>query len=241
MTWISPCLGWKLQRRVAVLGWILLGSIGSAENARALMIDDFGGNVATTSEVVFVTEGNPVGGERDVIPQVAASYAESGGIAQFDHIGIGGGSLTTLIYDGLDGSVDSQLGLGGIDLTDGDLSDLLAIDLTEVSGHNGIFIRLYSTETEYSSTGRSRLSSPGLLLISLSSFQPMGAAGGADLQDIERIEIEVRVNTTDSTIALSSIATIPEPGTAILMGFGLTLLSMCGRGLASRSRRIRRG
>ena len=218
----------EFQRGIAVVGWILLGSIGIVENARALMIDDFGGTVATTSDVVFVTAGNRVGGELDVIPQASASYSESGGIARFNNLGI-----TTLIYDGLDGSVDSRLGLGGIDLTDGGLSDQLAIDLSEASGHNGILIRLYTTETQFSTRGGSRLATPGRLLFSLASFQARGVDGGADLQNIERIEIEVRVNVPNSVFSLTSIATIPEPGTAMLLGLGLTVLSVRRRNQAS--------
>jgi hypothetical protein len=221
MTSISLGVLQAFQRGIAVAGWILLGSIGLVENARALRIDDFGGTVATTSDVVFVTAGNPVGGERDVIPQGSTSFSESGGIARFDNLG-----STTLIYDGLDGSIDLQLGLGGIDLTDGGLSDHLVIDLSEASGHNGIFIQVYTTETQFSAVGRSRIATPGLLLLPFSSFQPRGAAGGADLQNIERIEIDVRVNLTDSGISLTSIATIPEPGIVMLLGLGFTVLSM---------------
>jgi hypothetical protein len=103
------------------------------------------------------------------------------------------------------------------------------VPLPRVSGladeSAGVFLRIYSSETEYSSIGRSQISAPQSLLISLALAQARGPDGGADLQSVRRIEIDVVKNFGNSAFSLESIATVPEPGTAMLLGLGLAVLS----------------
>lgn len=206
---------WPALRSLLSATALLIAAPGAA-----LTIDDFGAEVSPTTSDVFVTEGNPIGGELDAIIVRPASYQQTGGKARFTQDSV------MLVYDGVDGSAANQLGLGGVDLTDGGASGLLRLALPEVTGHNSLVLKLFTSETEVSAWTSSRITSAHTLLIPWSNFiQAFGAAAPADPTRIDRIELLVRVNQPDGGIAIDSIASVPEPGTATLLLLGLGALA----------------
>jgi|GEM_PF-6380752 len=203
----------------------------------AAIIDDFSANQSVSSgagtNFGSVQDPSILGGERDV--QVFAGlgiggFTASGGFATVtnDVTSIGGIQIS---YDGIDG-LPTTLGLGGIDLTDGGLSDRILLDL--FAGSSGTAFRLFVQDTSNNSLDAFMTLSGGFLQVQFS------AAPTVDFTDVNFLRVSmpgIGPNSTVSTVSFDDLCSgnadgcvdapigeeVPEPSTWLLMASGLAL------------------
>lgn len=199
-----------------------------AGSATALTIDDFEsgpftavnsggiGGAQTTADQSGLPNSSVVGGTRFVTVGAAsgtatADLATTGGDDALSLSSTGSANFN-LYYDGSPGVT-----LPALDI---DLSgfDKLRIDTTATGVGAGLRAYLYDSSS-FSFSGLVAVSN-GTILIDLADFGPV------DLTDIQQIRLFVNGVTASNTVGISAIYAVPEPTTALLLGFGLAGLAL---------------
>jgi len=204
----------------------------------AAIIDDFSASQTVSSgagtNFQSVQDPSILGGERDV--QVfsgfgSGGFTASGGSATVvnDVSSIGGIQIS---YDGVDG-LATTLGLGGVDLTDGGLSDRILLDL--FPGSSGVAFRLLVQDTSNNTLDAFMTLSAGFLQVQFS------AAPTVDFTDVNFLRVSMPGTSSNSTVFPSASfdnlcsgnaegcvdapigEEVPEPSTWLLMATGLAL------------------
>lgn len=127
--------------------------------------------------------------------------------------------VTTLTYNGV-----GNVGLDGVDLTDGDSNDRIEIRFpgADALPTNGLGITITVTSDSGSSTASAtafNMQSPFTVDFPFVSF-----LGSANLGAVNSIVVEFNTNQTDNVdFEVTGIAAVPEPGSCILLALGGTL------------------
>jgi hypothetical protein len=205
---------------------LLLLALTFPITASAIVIDEFSGSVPFTTTSTSSTTGNPIGGEIDYVNVVSTSFEEASGIAILAKTAGRTGSAL-LDYDGIDGSPIPGLGLGGIDLTDGGSESAFVLDLVSVTGSVLLGIEVWNDGIGFASTGSIVIDRPGRHVVPFQSF--LGGAAFRGFGDINRLTFSFSDFETGESLAITSVATVPEPSQAVLLSFGLALLARTQR------------
>jgi hypothetical protein len=222
--------------------------LGLPSGASALDIDTF-----DTSQTVLIPAGPPtpqtdssataapeaIGGSREIILERTGGF----GIAMADvdvstdgvfslSTGAAVSAVSTIAWDGgADDSIDYG-GLGGIDVTEGGANDTLQVvvrsdlDATiTIQFHTDNANDFLSAQIDV--TGAGQGDGPFQTIeIPLASLVSNGA--GADLTSIGAILAEA-TGPASVDLQIDRISLIPEPGTLVLMGLGVSGLTLLGR------------
>jgi len=211
----------------------------ASTTASAVVIDNFDtGNTNITRNSVGTStdtaNGNPadiIGNDRDasltyISGELDASAQANPPTGRFSWSNAAGvTSSASLVWD------DGAGGLGGVDLTEGGLSDAILMELVTIDLDVQLTFTVEDTQGGSSSRTLTGLT-PGELKFAYASF-----TGTANFTDVNRISLlfEGPANV-DATIDLVSTSQlVPEPASVLLFGVGLTAL-----GGAMRRRRGRR-
>jgi len=211
----------------------------ASTTASAVVIDNFdtGNTNITRTSVGTSTDtanGNPadiIGNDRDasltyISGELDASAQANPPTGRFSWSNAAGvTSSASLVWD------DGAGGLGGVDLTEGGLSDAILMELVTIDLDVQLTFTVEDTQGGSSSRTLTGLT-PGELKFAYASF-----TGTANFTDVNRISLlfEGPANV-DATIDLVSTSQlVPEPASVLLFGVGLTAL-----GGAMRRRRGRR-
>jgi hypothetical protein len=215
-------------------GAILFGALLAAPSAPGAIIDDFSdpqGPLAgfTTDEQA----ASVLGGERDVVILSGGTVDIAGGIGSWS--GAGGG----FIYDGLDAdsSGTASFALGGLDLTDGGLSDRFWLEVISLSEAVTLNFDAYE-DLSNASVLPVDISTTGMISVLFSDLGTIGA--GANFTAVNQVNLNFQSVAGTATITFDNFCTgdasgciggatttpVPEPGTWALLAAGLALLGV---------------
>ena len=216
--------------------WLVAaGLLVPSTDASIIVIDDFeegtidleASNAVPSVELLDQATTSAIGGYRDTAVLLISPYLSASansnpipGVIAFSSGSQSTGQFT-LVYDG-----DGNVGLGGVDLTDGGVNGFLNIDFTSADLGAEIEIRLQDTGGNGEYLSQILAGGPGVVSFHLSDF----ADAGVDLTSIDLIELNI-TGQEDGDYTIDSIAaTVPEPGT-------IAIWSMLGIGMAFYVRR----
>ncbi|MCP4191963.1 MAG: PEP-CTERM sorting domain-containing protein [Planctomycetaceae bacterium] len=215
--------------------WLVaVGLLMPAADA-SLIIDDFENgtialeatNAAPFAELSNQATTSAIGGYRDTAVWLLSPYlsvrANSNPIPGV--IAFSSGSQSTgqfsLLYAGED-----NLGLGGIDITEGGKNRQINVDFNSADLGADTGLILYNSPENLGEVSQILVGGPGIVSFKLSDF----ADQGIDLTTIDAIELVI-FGDEDGDYTIDSIyATVPEPGT-------IAIWSLFGVGLAFYVRR----
>jgi hypothetical protein len=141
-----------------------------------------------------------------------------------------GGGAFRLIYDGVPGGNTGQ-GVGGdldLDLSPFDSVEFTALGVTGAAAGTPPEIRLSLFDTVRVQSSPFTPVAEGSNLFALSAFPLL------NLSNIQTILIDIRGISSTSSFQLTQVQAVPEPGTALLIAFGIAALAARARGLRSR-------
>jgi hypothetical protein len=210
------------------LGGLLL--IAGAEDARAILIDDF-----STGQAAFVitpagsgesqVSGSGIlGGERDMIVTLVSSVgvgmSVAGDAMTYGHFANSEGT-GLITWDGADGSsVLDPIGLGGVDFTNGGTEDRIGIPLLVNNFAATMTLTAYTDAVNYSTATVFLLGGvPPQTALSVLFTDFTATGSGADFTNIGAFSLYIDGSSTPGLTV--GFATIPEPSTATLLLFGL--------------------
>jgi hypothetical protein len=228
-----------IRRVGSLMGGLFL--MLATSNAQALLIDNFSDaqNLSrNTTGFINDTAVAPgaLGGKRDARIDVTSSMfgnkmdlsvgAVQPNLSLSKGTGVSGSS--TIEWDGGNGANNiDTLGLGGVDLTDGGLSDRFHVRVLEKDLASSLTFTIYDT------AGGSASGSIGLPvpIAGTTDFYLLfsNLVGAVDLTHVGAIKMVIS-GVTNADLTLGSIETThtPEPSTLLLLGTGL--LSVAGYG-----------
>lgn len=206
--------------------------------AMPFSIDEFNGETALTSTPLTV-DGTMLGGERDVEPSTNASYSSTGGAATFYfNAGI---SRVNVYYDGNDNDPFRAFGLGGFDFTTGG-ADRFIVSISSVVSNPSLAITNYQSADDYSRSGPTVITTPGIYEFLFSSFN-FEIGNGSSLANSNSLQLTISDNFTSGgpgSLTIDYLRTngqsspsVPEPAALSLLGLGLAAL-----GIGRRRQRI---
>lgn len=242
---------------------VLCCSVAGGDSA-AYLIDTFDTAQMVVSPpdsmVSDQTSGAGIAGvERDIIASAADGFGATeisigqfgSGVFSYSQGWEDGSGFVT--WDGQDDSIVlDPIGLAGIDLTDGGLSDAFALEITFVDSDVDLVLTVHSDGTDRSEATATILAgaSPATIMFSFADFITTGGSG-ARFDDVGAIELSMRgpmgTDLQFESLATVPLSPIPEPDTFLLTSMGLLALGAARRGfpevarLAHRRRRRRRG
>ncbi len=204
----------------------------AAAPAGAVIIDDFSDAQGPVGAGLSRQVGSMLGGERAVVVSTGGSFTASGGVATAS------GARVNLIYFGTGASGTPSLGLVGVDLTDGGLSDRFWLNIVSVTSATLVTFLVFETTFD-SLDGSAIVAGPGLISV-LFSDMDMGPLGlGADLSDPNQVSLQFITLQPGQTVVVDNFCTgnaagcvsgpstaVPEPGTWLLLAGGLALLGL---------------
>ena len=232
--------------RQALISLSLFALFDSSAEA-IVVIDDFnssysitipGTTPGATGVDSFTATSEAIGGERDIYLErtTGNSGAVSMDISQSlaSQLSYASAPFTSgnllLVYDGMDGSsILNPTGLGGIDITQGGLNTGIFLRSASDLGSN-ITFSIYTDADHFSLLTMPINANPSFAFTdyfaSFNLFSSMGSMGGADFTNVGAISLLLDGSTAGTDVSIATvIATVPEPGSCILIfSAGLMLL-----------------
>lgn len=211
---------------------------GLASSASALLIDDFTTAQSHSVTLLGAESGNSasgggiLGGERDgyLLLQAGTSIAfnVNSGAASYNEAVASDGRLF-FTWDGADdSSVINQVGLGGIDLTEGGTQNAFTVQilLNTLPATNLNFL-VHTSAGDYSTATFSAPIGASTLTILFADFVPL-AGTGADFTDIGAVSFYSDPAVPGQSMQFGTIQTaaVPEPASGALLALGLLGLAL---------------
>jgi hypothetical protein len=229
-----------MRRFGGVMGGLFL--LLTTNSAQALLIDNFNdvqslsrSSVGSTSSTV--TAPGAIGGKRDGRVHVTSSPAGNSLDLNIDvgqpTLSHSQGSQVTgasiIEWDGGNGagSID-HTGLGGVDLTDGGVSDRLRVMVLQDDLPASLSFTIYDT---LGGSASGVLALPGFIFAGPTPFDLLFSSfvGAVDMTSVGAIKMVISgLPNTDLTIDFVETTHTPEPSTLLLLGTGI--LSVAGYG-----------
>ena len=228
------------MRSISSVWFILISaSLLMATSAFALIIDPFTfDQISTTND--FDGDSSILGGEREIFIGLVGlgSIDVSGGVATIlNPSPMTDNGQARLTFDGIDGSNGIQtaagLGLNAVDFTDGGVSDHFLIDVASLTGSVDVGVSVFGISgVSGNSFGEVTVSQSGLVAIPFSSLTPSMLTGAVDFSAVQGVLFSFGDLDRGEALVLSSLstapvaATVPVPGTFLLLGTGLVGLGV---------------
>lgn len=187
------------------------------------VIDDTTTPTATSAEQTGLDPNSVVGGTRLTLVNASGTTGVTATAALATTPGDDSLLLTTLnsatfnlYYDGIaNGAFDGSSGALALDLSG---ENALRFDVT--SPGTGADLRVYLFDSSGSQFVSLITIATGAVHVSLGLFPTI------DLSDIQGIRFFIDNVTVANSVAISNIAAVPEPGTALLLGVGLSAIAV---------------
>ena len=233
----------QLHRRPTFAALAALFLLLGTAPASALTIDTFDTDqsVSVPSPSGSVSGAGILGTERDMevnlLTGTDVTMATAGTSQLFYSHALGSTGSGLIVWDGVDGSTGINFtGLGGVDFTDGGLSDALGVVVTLNDSPAPITLTVY-TDADNFSVGTIPL--PGGILFGSSvmiteqfaDFTDAGALGGADFTNVGALTLFIDgAGIPPLDIGIDLVVTVaPEPASGGLVALGILGLAYAGR------------
>ena len=195
--------------------------------AAIFILDDFD-DANTPSATTTCTTGNTCSPSSDTAGVGDFSATRATEVTDDATVTISGsGSPTKLFYSATDATADLtltyDLGIAGVDITDGGLNQDFILGVLAVSGITSVDVRITDTGADFADVSIPIGPGAGEFSALLSAFTT--ANGNLDLDSVE--EIRVTIANQNGTVEFDYILT-PEPSTAGMMLLGLLGLAFAG-------------
>lgn len=214
-----------------VFSVIALAAASAGAQAVSFVIDDFSADqafvVSGGSSVTDTVSGGMLGGYRTITAQAPTG----GAFALTVQVGSGVGNTLVVGNSGTAGIVTvtwdaNGAGLGGMDLTNGDLFNTIAMDVLSIDLTTTVEFVLTDTLAATGSVGPSSFSGPGSFNVLLSDF----ADQGVDVTSINAISMVLTgAENWDGTFDLIEVVALPSPTPLALMGLSVLALGLVKR------------
>lgn len=195
-------------------------TIDDFESGDFTVTDDNTSSAAALSEQSGLATSSVFGGVRLVRVQVlsilpadvvTASLTTTPGDDGALATAIGGGTVS-YIYDGIAGGLTASNSAGSLGLS---LLGQTHLSFDAVVGGTGAQARLVLWSPTTNQVGSLFTVTTGTNLLPLSEFPLI------DLSNIRQLELRIQDVTATSSVLVTNIAAVPEPGTGLLLGLGL--------------------
>ncbi len=244
--------------RTTVAALLAIAGISGSAQAAPIIIDTFlsptqsltagPGGPNPTNRVVFGTNSSILGGERDmtllrtngsgrVSANVGITYTNGGVIFSSPSDTIG--SLM-LMYDGIDGSANTNFSLLNVDLTDSGSNDRFHLRGGADIANGQFVVTVYSSATNfsrYAATVPTNTLDPSLFTDFYFLFTDMTpTGGGANFGQVRAIALELNgLNAPSVDLVLSVFEVIPEMSVSWVLGV-LPVIALLRHRLARQKR-----
>lgn len=199
----------------------------ATDPALAVSIDEFDGDIATTSASFTFDDAGILGGERDFAGNANVSVAFTGGQLTYNSLtGIGGAQF---FYDGDDDNAGLGFGLGGLDLTAGG-ADRFFVAIDSFTASNASFtVEIYEDGANSTRSGPIQVNTTGLYELLFTDLTFVTGAG-ADITSVNAIQFTVSDNVAsggpgnvvvDYFRTNGDMSAVPEPSSFALISLGL--------------------
>lgn len=211
--------------------FVLLFSLLISSGSSALIIDTFDDFISESASSGNVSEQSNTASGSFLGTDRSFEVTWSSGPNSVDAAIDAGGDSQLGIQWGEDTRGDVTVlwqNIGGVDLTEGGTQNAIGLELTE----NDLPVDITITVTDGSANSGSAFATTtaGPLFPTLETLLFSSFSGGIDFTDVESIELNVEAaDFPGPDFEVAFIASVPEPGTVLLLASGLLGLTLWGR------------
>lgn len=222
-----------MKQKILKAGLLILG-LGAAFNTSALIIDDFDTGVFDmdadfSMEVSGLNPSNTIGGKRTISAavtaisgiqptQLANSIMDGDLTVKINHRNLGRYEHSQDASVKGTSMIEWDLGVGGVDLTEGDTQHVVRVAFDEINFNPGLLV-LFIGDTSANSQSVTQPINNGLTFVDF-LFTDFPSV---DLEHVSTISLTIDgQGVSGLDVAIDSVrTTVPEPSALILMGIGL--------------------